>query len=440
ARPGYVPPWRRGINDPPIIESVEAPAPEPIAAALDDLSPSVYSGLGPARQDAAPSAAAEAAAAPAVPAGEVREPERATDTPRYGFIEPPTRMLPAHVPDDASGAADHLRESDGDDRRPASAVLLPFRLRPRALVERVDWKRTAAASILVILIEGVAFATAYWYVKPSDNGYLAIDTSYAGVEVLIDGQARGTTPFGQELEPGRYTIELRGRGHKKLLPVEIAPGVSTTQTVKWPRPPRIGSLTVTSTPTGARVTVDGEERGATPLTLDGLSAGRHAVLVESASGSVRSSVYVTEGEPVTLDVPIFSGWLLVYAPFEVRVFGEGRLLGTSNEGKMLLSPGSHTIELVNRRLGYRETRSIVIEPGKPATVSVAPEGSVEIEAPDGTEVFVDGEPAGTTPLAQVSVGLGTRDITLRHPTQGERRTTVVVTASAATRVNFSALP
>jgi hypothetical protein len=322
----------------------------------------------------------------------------------------------------------------------ARGPVLTFGRRAAALATRVDWKRTAAASLIVVLIEGVAFAAAYWFVKPSDHGYLAIDTSHAGVEVLINGQSRGATPFGEELAPGRYTIELRGQGHRKTLPVEIAPGVATTQKVRWPRPSLVGTLKVTSTPTGARVTVDGEPRGATPLTLDGLSAGRHSVLLESAAGSVRSSVHVKPGEPVVLDVPIFAGWLTVYAPFEVRVFGEGRLLGMSNEGKMMLSPGAHTIELVNRRLGYRERRRIDIEPGKPTVVSLAaPRATIEIQAPDGTEVLVDGESVGTTPLGGVAIALGTRDITLRHPVQGERRTTLTVTAGATQRITYAAM-
>jgi hypothetical protein len=44
-------------------------------------------------------------------------------------------------------------------------------------------------------------------------------------------------------------------------------------------PPARGTLVVRSTPTGARVFVDGQDRGATPLRLAALSLGAHAIRI-----------------------------------------------------------------------------------------------------------------------------------------------------------------
>jgi hypothetical protein len=304
---------------------------------------------------------------------------------------------------------------------------------------RINWKRTAAASLAVMLLEGVAFATAYWFVKPAGVGKLLVQTSQSGIEVLIDGRKSGVTPLTVELKPGRYTLEMRGYGATKVIPVEISPGVQTTQSVRWPRGPRLGKLSVKTTPTGARILVDGTYRGVSPLTLDDVAVGQHLVVAESPSGVVKNQARVEENEIAEVDIGIFSGWLTVFAPVEVRVFEAGKLLGTSLDGKLLVSAGSHQLELVNKRLGYREIRTVEIEPGKDTTLSVqAPNGSIIIEAPDGTEVILDGQSAGMMPIEKVSAPIGTREIVLKHPALGQRRVTVTVGMDAPARVSLLA--
>ncbi|MGE3843387.1 MAG: PEGA domain-containing protein, partial [Vicinamibacterales bacterium] len=304
---------------------------------------------------------------------------------------------------------------------------------------RVDWKRTAAASLAVMLLEGVAFATAYWIVKPAENGTLLVETSQAGVDVLIDGRASGRTPLTAELKPGRHTLELRGFGSTKVVPVEISAGVQTTQSMKWPRAGRLGKLMVSTTPAGARVFLDGVVKGTAPLTIDDVAAGSHVVMAESPNGTVKNQVRVAAGESLDVELGIFSGWVTVFSPVEVRVFESGRLLGTSLDGKLLIAAGTHTIELVNKSLGYRERRTVDIEPGKESVLSIeAPNGSVIIEAPDGTEILIDGQPAGMTPVDKVSAAIGTREVVLRHPTLGQRRMTVTVGVDVPARVSLLA--
>lgn len=304
---------------------------------------------------------------------------------------------------------------------------------------RVDWKRTAAASLAVMLLEGVAFATAYWIVRPAENGTLLVETSQSGVDVLIDGRASGRTPLTAELKPGRHTLELRGFGSTKVVPVEISAGVQTTQSMKWPRAGRLGKLVVSTTPSGARVFLDGVLKGTAPLTIDDVSAGSHLIMAESSNGTVKNQVRVGAGETMDVELGIFSGWVTVFSPVEVRVFESGKLLGTSLDGKLLISAGTHTLELVNKSLGYRERRTVDIEPGKESVLSIeAPNGSVIIEAPDGTEILIDGQSAGVTPAGTVSAPIGTREVVLRHPTIGQRRMTVTVGVDVPARVSLLA--
>jgi hypothetical protein len=337
---------------------------------------------------------------------------------------------------ESSGTAFSLLHPDTADAPGGQLLSFPM----RGWTRRVNWRRTIAASLVLVLLEGVAFATAYWFVMPSETGFLLVNTTRPGVTVLINGRPRGQAPVSADLPPGRHIIELRGYGHRQVLPVEIAANVQTTQTITWPAPPARGALKVTSTPTGARVTVGRARRGATPLVIDDLPAGTHVVRLESDVGTVRTTVRIEAGRVEELDVPIFSGWITVFAPFEVRVFEGGRLIGTSNDGRLMLAPGAHVLDIVNRSLGFTTRREVTVEPGGHTALSIeAPRGTLQVVAPDGTEVLIDGELAGVMPLTAVKVPIGTRDVLLTHPVLGQRRATVMVTLTSPVRVEMAKL-
>ena len=145
------------------------------------------------------------------------------------------------------------------------------------------WPKALVASVAVILIAGAAFG-AYWYAAPSASGTLSVQSSVAGVEVLVDGRGRGNTPLKVDLTPGRHVIEMRGFGTTRTLPVEITAGVLTTQNVKWPAGRQSGTLKVTTAPAGASVKLDGEVRGVTPVELEGVTEGTHTVAPRGGHG------------------------------------------------------------------------------------------------------------------------------------------------------------
>jgi len=409
----------------------------PAASAASDGPPLASDvGIAPAVVALPPWARRERDQAPppdlvSIDASDARSPETVVVAP---IAAAPDETLPP-IPD-RTPIESPAREADGvrpaDD--PSGARVLRFGGRGDV---RVHWKRVMAASLVLMVIEGAAFATAYWYVKPKEMGFLWIRSSVPGVAVMVDGQARGRTPVGLELPPGRHTLEMRGFGAAKVLPVEIAANVETTQLVAWPKPRRVGTLRVTSTPTGARVLLDGEPRGVTPLAVEQVTAGTHALVVEGPAGSVEQPVEVEADGTVTVDVPIYSGWLAVFAPIEVRIFLQGKLLGTSLDGRLLVPPGKHQLELINPALGYREQRTVTVTPGRVTALSVeAPRGTIVVDAPDGTDVSVDGQPVGTTPVGELPVAIGTREIVFRHPQLGQRRVTVTVGVDVPARVSM----
>jgi hypothetical protein len=198
-------------------------------------------------------------------------------------------------------------------------------------------------------------------------------------------------------------------------------------------PPR-GTLVLSSTPAGARVLIDGDPAGETPLTLDGVTPGRRTLTFVASGGSVTRTVRVVAGETLTLDVPVYSGWLAVDAPIVLQVAQNGRVLG-STQNRVLMPPGRHTVTLTNSDLGYQATEVVDIPPGQERRLRLVPATQVNLNAVPWAEVWVDGTRVGETPIAGVSIPLGTRDIVFRHPQYGERTLTPTIRAGDPTAIS-----
>ena len=101
----------------------------------------------------------------------------------------------------------------------------------------------------------------------------------------------------------------------------------------------------------------------------------------------------------------------------------------------MLPPGAHRFELVNAPLEFRTTTSVQVVAGSTATAKIAiPNGLLSVNALPWAEVEIDGKPVGTTPLANISLPIGSHRVVWRHPQLGERDRTVAITATAPARV------
>jgi hypothetical protein len=203
--------------------------------------------------------------------------------------------------------------------------------------------------------------------------------------------------------------------------------------------PAMGSIRLASDPEGAEVWLDGVQYGTAPMTIENVSAGTHTVQVRSNAGSVRQTVRVGANEVVDATLQIRPGWLAVFAPVRLEILEEGRVIGSTEGGRMLAQPGEHTLELVGRTIGFRDTRKVEVKPGEVTALTIElPPTAVEVAAPEGAEIFVDGQSVGIAPLAPFIVAAGTREIMMRHPSLGERRRVVTVTYGEPMLVVFEA--
>jgi hypothetical protein len=217
-----------------------------------------------------------------------------------------------------------------------------------------------------------------------------------------------------------------------------AKGARAAVTVTAPPPVTTGTIVVQTQPAGARVLLDGSPAGETPLRIVDVAPGKHVLTFVTPAATVKRTVRVEADKTLTLDVPVFSGWVAIFAPIILEVSQEGRALGTTEQGRLMLPPGRHTLTLTNRDFGYSASHAVEVEAGEVRSLNVQPTGTVNLNAVPWAEVWIDGKKAGETPLANLQLPLGNREIIFRHPEYGERRMMTAITAGtpAAVSVDF----
>mgnify|MGYP001050138901 FL=1 len=164
-----------------------------------------------------------------------------------------------------------------------------------------DWRSTVAVT------SGVTrYVDARLTAVPSDTtGAIDVVSYPAGADVFLDEKYQGKTPSAgvytiSNVAVGSHTVRVALSGYQDYTtPVGVSsattshvsaalqPGQSTTTT---------GSIAVTSSPSGAEVYIDNAYKGITPVTVDGVAAGTHAVRVAlSGYGDWATTVQVGAG-------------------------------------------------------------------------------------------------------------------------------------------------
>jgi PEGA domain len=237
---------------------------------------------------------------------------------------------------------------------------------------------------------------------------------------------------------GRVYLPAKGAASEEEVAAPVASAAPAAAAATPPVTPNAtrGRIEIETQPAGARVLLDGKPAGDSPLALDGVAAGRHTITLISASGSIKRTIRVEAGRITKLDIPIFSGWVGIFAPFVVEVSEGGKPIGTTEESRLMMSPGRHELTLVNQELGYRASRTVDIEPGEVRSITLDPRGEVNFNASPWAEVFVDGRKVGDTPIANLQLPLGIRDVTFRHPQFGERRMPLTVKGDSPSAISI----
>lgn len=170
----------------------------------------------------------------------------------------------------------------------------------------------------------------------------------------------------------------------------------------------------------------GRDGGAPPAPADRPAAPPPAA-VERPAPAVTT-------DPVAPPV-IAPGHVTIAAPIELQIFEDGTLLGSTVD-LVPLTPGRHTLDVVNDDLGFRASQAVTVRSGRTSAVTIAvPTGRIDINAVPWADVWIDGTAAGQTPLANLSLPIGRHEILFRHPQLGEKLEIAIVRVEGIARVS-----
>jgi hypothetical protein len=213
----------------------------------------------------------------------------------------------------------------------------------------------------------------------------------------------------------------------------VAAGVPVAR--RWASPSAAtndGTLVMTTDPAGAKLFVDGVEKGVTPLTVS-LRPGAHAIELRG-DGPVRTMpITMTAGAQIAqyIELPktaAASGQLQVRTePSGAKVSVDGAPRGTSPVTIADLSPGEHAVLLESDRGSVKQI--VAIEAGITASLMVplagatdgAPvSGWIAVTAPADVQVFENKRLLGTSQSDRLMVSAGRHDIDIVNETLGYR--------------------
>jgi hypothetical protein len=301
------------------------------------------------------------------------------------------------------------------------------------------WVWLVAVGILAVLATtGAVYSPQLWaiaYESLRPHGRVKVQSDPPNALITVDGQIRGHTPAVLRLPLGGHHVEVQIGGSARSKNIVVEARAEATESFILPEAGEHGGFRIATFPSRGRITVDGRYRGDSPLTITDLDPGTHTLAVETTLGVQEQDVVVRAGAVLRLAVPTAS-WVTVKAPFDLNVLEDGRLLGNTAGGPVLVRPGRHTLEFANKDLGVKLQQFVDVALGQVMTVPLElPTGIANVYADETAEAFVDGVKAGETPLSGLRLPLGPHEVVLRHPKYGELRYSIRITLAAPARLS-----
>jgi len=207
------------------------------------------------------------------------------------------------------------------------------------------------------------------------TGQINVTSGPSGANLTIDGQPHGTTPVMIEVDEGSHEVVVEMDGYAPYSQtVQVTSGRMVTVNATLSEVPS-GFLNVTSTPVGATVLVDGNNRGRTPISRLRVSTGQHRVEVkQDGYDSYFQDVTVSRNRRLDIAATLErSGQasLMLESNFNgALIFIDGvQRTETTPAGNITLKPGPHTIRVKAR--GYSSwEQSVNLQEGSQEKLTV----------------------------------------------------------------------
>jgi hypothetical protein len=267
--------------------------------------------------------------------------------------------------------------------------------------QTTGWTRRAwSAAALALLLAGAHDAGA---AKP--RGAIQVNTTPAGADVTVDGQAYGASPATCDgLEGGLHLVVVRKDGFREVRrSVELQSGQRTALELKLEA--LAGLVLIQSSPTGAEVTVNGAFRGATPLMIPDFPYGEHRIKV-AKNGYFEKEVQLTVADRTPQKIAVALVADAVSIDFASTPSGAEVSVNGAGKGQTpcrVEQIPSGTVEIEVKLAGYQPYREkISLKAGDEhkvdAKLSASPGGLQIVTLPEKARVYIDNQFRGESPV------------------------------------------
>ena len=234
-------------------------------------------------------------------------------------------------------------------------------------------------------------------------GMLAVNTGgVSGARVLIDGEEAGVTPLPPFAVPaGERIVRFEAERYAPLERAITIEGAGTAQTLAVELQPRWAAVTVSSTPDGATIRIDGELVGRTPLTVD-VDDGAHRVEWLLRGYKPRAhSIRVVSREPLVVPtarlIPLDGNLVVASEPDGATVQVDGEFRGRTPLDLDLAPDREHRLRFT--KTGYDPLSQLVeLRSGQQRALNVRLKeqfGELEVRVrPPDAALLIDGSARG----------------------------------------------
>lgn len=269
-----------------------------------------------------------------------------------------------------------------------------------------------------------------------------ITVSSRDAVLQLDGAKVGVGEWRGDLAPGRHAVHVSAPGYVDTsFVLYTEPGREYASRIELRRAAQTGRIDVVTDPDGARVVVDGEVRGTSPLALS-LVPGDY--LVEASlpdRAPVRRNVTVVADSSLRLALslgPPTASVIITSEPVGAAVSVDGHALGTTPTTMGGIALGQHEVAALLE--GWAPFESTVVVTAELRQIHMPlrrnPPGEIEVRGDLAARLYIDGEPIGSAHLYNWKVPLAPGSHQVRVVPSGGEPVETVVEIQAGERLTY----
>ena len=252
--------------------------------------------------------------------------------------------------------------------------------------------------------------------QTSARSALRVETTPPGAELYINRQGPFTTPHvATDLLPGTHLITVQARGfhtHRQTINLEAGERVPLNLELQ----PLTGLVLIHTQPAGAEVTVNGVNKGTTPLFLTDLPLGQHTLHFSQSGYRERTvALSITGRSPIYINEALTASSAIINVesiPPGARITLNGTSRGRTPAIIDNVPEGNTALEL--QLEGYEPfAETLILAAGQNVRINAElvpiPAAITIVSIPEGARIYVNNQYTGRSP------------VTLENLTPGEYR-------------------